>query len=217
MVDIKSNYSRLFWISITCSLILKFFLAYFFPLTGDEAYFITSGKFFDLGYYEHPPLIWWIIYISSFFGRYTFHFFYYRLFSIFTTLLIGYLIFILLKTEEEKRYLISSFFLLSPVYLLSFLITNDIPLLFFTFLSGIFFYKGIKEERKIDFIISGTFFGLAFLSKYLSILYLIGVFVYVTLRNEKKLWKNFFVFFAFSLPLIFINLYWNYTHCWINV
>jgi len=214
VVENKKDCSFLWIFSVT--LILKLFLSYFFPLTGDEAYFITTGKIFDFGYYEHPPMIWWIIYIFSLCGRYTFHFFYYRLFSIFSTLIIVFFISRLL-TEKKNSFLIPSFFLLSPVYLLSFLITNDIPLLLFTFLSGVFFYKGIEKEKRIFFVISGFFFGLAFLSKYLSVLYLFGVFFYVIFKNEKKYWKNFIIFILSSLPLIFINFYWNYNHCWINI
>ncbi|MGB9678149.1 MAG: ArnT family glycosyltransferase, partial [Candidatus Ratteibacteria bacterium] len=215
MVNIKKKYSLFFYLTLFFTLILKLFLSFFFPLTGDEAYFITTGKTFDVGYYEHPPMIWWIIYIFSCGGKYTFHFFYYRLFSVFSTLVIVILILRLLR-EEKNAYLISSLFLFSPVYLLSFLITNDIPLLLFTFFSGTFFFKGIKEEKKIFFVISGIFFGLAFLSKYLSILYLAGIFCFTVFKNERKYWKNFIIFIFSSLPLIFINFYWNYNHCWIN-
>jgi len=215
VVENKKDYAFFFYQIFSFSLLLKIFLSYFFPLTGDEAYFIITGKFFDLGYYEHPPMIWWIIYIFSLFGKHTLHFFYYRLFSIFTTLVIVFFIYKLLS-KEKNLFLICSLFILSPVYLLSILITNDIPLLLFTFLSGVFFYKGIKEERWPFFVISGIFFGLAFLSKYLSVLYFFGVFFFTLYRKEKKYWKNFAIFLFSSIPLIFINFYWNYNHCWIN-
>lgn len=215
--DNSDNYSKLFYRIFFITLIVKLFLSYFFPLTGDEAYFITTGKFFDFGYYEHPPMIWWFIYLFSFFGKYKFHYFFYRLFSVFSTSLVGFLIFKLIsRIDKEKGYLIASLFFLSPVHLLGFLITNDTPLFLFTFLSGIFFYTGIKTERKVHFIISGIFFGLSFLSKYFSVLYFLSIFIYIIFKREKKLWFNFLIFLISSLPFISINLYWNYTHCWIN-
>jgi len=212
---VKEN--RIFNLTIFLTLILKLFLSYFFPLTGDEAYFITTSKNFDLGYYEHPPMIWWLLYFFSFFGKYTFHFFYYRLFSNFTTTLIGILLFKLIKDFDIKRaYLISSLFLLSPLHIFNFLITNDIPLFLFTFLSAFFFYLGIKSDRKIYFSLSGILGGLAFLSKYFASLYFLSILIYVIYKKEKKLFMNFSIFLISGLPFIFINLYWNYTHCWIN-
>ncbi|MGC8976632.1 MAG: ArnT family glycosyltransferase [Candidatus Ratteibacteria bacterium] len=212
-----NKFSNLFFLIFFCTLVIKILLSYFFPLTGDEAYFIVTSKDFDFGYYEHPPMIWWLIYFFSLFGKYTFHFFYYRLFTCFVTSLIGiYILKLIKETDGEIGYLISSIFLLSPVHLFNFLITNDIPLLLFIFLSGLFFYKGIKSEKKYHFLISGVFFGLSFLSKYFSVLYFFSLFVYVIFKKEKKLWRNFFLFAFASFPFIFINIYWNYTHCWIN-
>jgi len=209
--------NKVFNLTIFFTLILKLFLSYFFPLTGDEAYFITTSKNFDFGYYEHPPMIWWLLYFFSFFGRYTFHFFYYRLFSIFTTTLIGISIFNLVKDfDNGKAYLISSLFLLSPLHIFNFFITNDIPLMLFTFLSAFYFYFGIKNEKRIYFFISGIFAGLSFLSKYFSCLYFLVLLIYIIYKKEKKLLRNFVIFIISAFPFIFINLYWNYTHCWIN-
>ncbi|MCM8785424.1 MAG: glycosyltransferase family 39 protein [Candidatus Omnitrophica bacterium] len=210
--------STLFNKILFSTLILKIFFSFFFPLTGDEAYFITTGQKFYLGYYEHPPMIWWLIYLFSFFGRKIHHFFFYRLISVFATTLVAFLIFKLLeKIDKEKSFLVSSLFLLSPIHIFGILITNDTPLFLFTFLSGIFFYRGIKRDKKIDFITSGIFFGLSFLSKYFSVLYLLSIFIYIIYRREKKLWRNFVLFLIASFPFVFINLYWNYTHCWINI
>jgi len=32
------------------------------PFTGDEAYFTYWGVYADLGYYDHPPMIGWLLY-----------------------------------------------------------------------------------------------------------------------------------------------------------
>ncbi|MCM8772096.1 MAG: glycosyltransferase family 39 protein [Candidatus Omnitrophica bacterium] len=208
----KSLFYKIFFITLS----LKLFLALFFPLTGDEAYFITTGKKFSLGYYEHPPFIWWYIYLISLLSKNGLHFFYYRLFSVFTTCIVSFL-FLKLINNDEKSYLLSSLFLLTPIHLLGFLITNDVPLFLFIFISAFFFYKGIKEERRKNFVFSGFFFGLSFLSKYFAVLYFLSILVYIILKNEKKFYFNFLIFLVFSLPFIFLNLYWNYTHCWINI
>ncbi|MCM8818281.1 MAG: glycosyltransferase family 39 protein [Candidatus Omnitrophica bacterium] len=212
------NYASLFYRIFFITLILKLLLSYFFPLTGDEAYFITTGQKFYLGYYEHPPMVWWLIYLFSFLGKKIHHFFFYRLLSVFSTVIVAFLILKLLKKIDKKKgFLVASLFLLSPVHILGFLITTDTPLFIFTFLSGIFFYYGIEKGEKNYFVLSGIFWGLSFLSKYFSVLYLLSILIYLFYRKEKKIWLNFILFLIASLPFIFINLYWNYTHCWINI
>jgi len=42
-------------------LALKLGVLILLPLTGDEAYFITWGSDVSLGYYDHPPVIGWLI------------------------------------------------------------------------------------------------------------------------------------------------------------
>src|SRR3972149_9687553 len=42
-------------------LAFKLWLAAVFPFTGDEAYFTLWGAAPDLGYYDHPPMIGWLL------------------------------------------------------------------------------------------------------------------------------------------------------------
>ncbi|MCL5674559.1 MAG: glycosyltransferase family 39 protein [Candidatus Omnitrophica bacterium] len=209
--------NKKFILLIAGILLIKIFLSLVVPLTGDEAYFIITGKYhLALGYYEHPPMIWWLAYLFSGFGRYTPAVFIYRLFPVFSTIIIGIIIFFFLKEyDREKAFLISSVFLLSPLNILAVVFVNDIPLVLFTFLSGIFFFYGMKREKTIYFILSGIFFGLAFLCKYFAVLYFLALLVFCMFN--RKNWKNFWIFVLSSFPLIFINAYWNYTHDWINL
>ena len=46
---------------ITLILGFKLWLAAVFPYTGDEAYFIHWGAEPDLGFYDHPPMIGWLL------------------------------------------------------------------------------------------------------------------------------------------------------------
>ncbi len=209
--------NKKFIIFIAVILLIKIFLSIIVPLTGDEAYFIITGKYhLAWGYYEHPPMIWWMAYLFSCFGRCTPPVFIYRLFPVLSTIIIGIIMFLFLKEyDREKALLVSSIFLLSPLNILAVIFVNDIPLVLFTFLSGLFFFYGIKKEIRRYFIISGIFFGLAFLCKYFAVLYFLSVVVFCI--YNKKNWKNFWIFVLSSFPLVFINAYWNYTHDWINL
>src|SRR4030067_1651357 len=42
-------------------LAFKLWLAAVFPFTGDEAYFALWGAEPDLGFYDHPPMIGWLL------------------------------------------------------------------------------------------------------------------------------------------------------------
>jgi 4-amino-4-deoxy-L-arabinose transferase-like glycosyltransferase len=52
---------RFFWTAIGATLAFRLWLAWWFPFTGDEAYFVHWGEAPALGYYDHPPLVGWLL------------------------------------------------------------------------------------------------------------------------------------------------------------
>ena len=48
---------------------LKSFVAWFFPFTGDEAYLALRGKKAAWGYYDHPPVLGWILYLVQYISK----------------------------------------------------------------------------------------------------------------------------------------------------
>jgi len=186
------------------------------PLTGDEAYHYVWGKYLDFGYYDHPPLIGWLNHISLYLGENRIVL---RLPTIIFGIIIGLVLYqFLKKTDKNKAQMVSILFWLSPFNLLNVIITNDSPLIFFTFLSGLFFFLGFEKKHFQYFLFSGLFLGLAFSSKYFAVLSAFAYLFYVLFfqRNRKGLAAIGLVF----LPAVFfvlLNLYWNYTHCWDNI
>lgn len=203
-----------FWI-LAISTFARVFLARIVPLTGDEAYFIIWAKHLNYGYYEHPPMIGWIMWFFSLFGN---DIFIYRIFPIIVLPLISlFMVKLLMKIDEDKAYLCGSVFLLSPVSILNVLSVNDVPLIFFTFLSGFFLYRALGKNRVFDAILAGIFVGCAFLSKYFSVLFALAVLIFFVFLKKKEKWKILIIFFVASFPLVFINLLWNYNNCWLNI
>ncbi|MCM8816117.1 MAG: glycosyltransferase family 39 protein [Candidatus Omnitrophica bacterium] len=202
------------WVLIFSSCIRLLF-ASLVPITGDEAYFIVWAKHLNYGYYEHPPMIGWIMWLLSFLGD---NIFVYRIFPLISVPIIALLMVkILQEFDEKKAYLCGSVFLLSPVSILNVLSVNDVPLIFFTFLSGFFFYRAVKKNKITDAILSGFSGGCAFLSKYFFVLFILALLGFCTISRKKELWKVFSFFMFAALPLMFINLLWNYNNCWLNV
>ena len=186
------------------------------PLTGDEAYHYVWGKYLDFGYYDHPPMIGWLNHFTLYLGET-------KLILRAPTIIFGIIIGLALyqflkKTDKNKAQMIAILFWLSPFNLLNVIMTNDAPLVFFTFLSGLFFVLGFEKKYFIYFLLSGLFLGLAFTSKYFALLSAAAYLFYVLFfqRNRKGLAALGLVF----LPMMFfllLNLYWNYTHCWDNI
>ena len=210
--------SSQFYSALIFSTVIKIGLSVFIPLTSDEAYFFVLGKYLDYGYYEHPPMAGWLIHFLLYCGDTRFIL---RIPTIFFGIIIGLVLYqFLKKTDKKKAQMIAVLFWISPFNLLNVIITNDTPLILFTFLSGLFFLYGFEVEKKsiTYFLFSGIFLGLAFFSKYFAVLLAVAFLVYVLLfqRNRRGINGIVWTFWPAAL-FVLLNLYWNYTHCWDNI
>ncbi|MEK6731097.1 MAG: glycosyltransferase family 39 protein [Pseudomonadota bacterium] len=211
------QYVMWFWVVLGITTLIKTSVAIYFPLTADEAYYAIWGKFFRWGYYDHTPLIGWLLHPFVYFGTSNLIL---RSPTILATSLIGYLIYWLLKPYSIKKSAgIAILFLLSPLDVLGVLITTDLPLILFSFLSGMFLFLALKKQDDLLFyFLSGICLGLAFFSKYFAVLLALAYFFYFLCA--KKSWKRtagFALLFVCVLPFGLENLYWNYTHAWANI
>ena len=208
--------SNTFKFVLLATLALKLALAHVMPMTGDEAYFVRWAQHLDFGYYDHPPMVGWLLHLMLYLGNAEVLL---RLPSILTTALIGIAIYRLLKPlDENKAALIAMLFLLSPINILYVFITTDTPLILFAFLSVAALYKALQHDRFGWYALSGIFFGLAFLSKYFAVLLglsYLAYFIFSAKSREKT--GGFILLFLASFPFALINIYWNYTHCWDNI
>jgi Dolichyl-phosphate-mannose-protein mannosyltransferase len=91
-------------------------------------------------------------------------------------------------------------------------------LVFFAFASAAAYFLALREGRLAYYAVAGVALGLAFLSKYFSVL--LGVaylahFLYAPkIRNRVT---GFLLLIACAIAFAAINLHWNYTHCWDNL
>jgi len=211
------NYSQarnFFYFALVLSVPLKLALAHSLPLTGDEAYFVLWAKFPSLGHYDHPPLIGWMIHLclqlheSEIFVR---------LPSILGGYVLVWGVYSVLKDQDKSRALVgASVLLLTPVYLLGIMVSTDTPLIVAMFLSVLSLYRAEKQDRYGMYILSGALLGLAFLSKYFAALLLLAYMVHFLRQGLGRLSRLGLVFMG-CLPFVMLNLYWNYTHCWVNI
>ncbi len=207
---------NLFKYTLLATLAIKLALAYVLPMSGDEAYFIVWAKHLDFGYYDHPPMVGWILHLLLYLGSSEVIL---RLPAILLTTLIGLGIYQLLKSQDETRAaLVATLFLVAPLNILNVLVSTDTPLILFVFLSVASLFKAQHEQSKLWYALSGVFLGMAFLSKYFAVLLIIGYLAYFIFSSRsKEKTHGLILLLLAALPFALINLYWNYTHCWDNI
>ena len=202
--------------AISATLVARFWLAYVTPISGDEAYFVLWGRNPDFGFYDHPPMVGWILSLLLSVGD---HPIWLRLPVILLPAAISALIYSLLRpTDAVRAAWAASLFTLAPVNALNIFITTDAPLVLFTVLSGLSYQRARLNDRLRDYVLAGIFLGLAFWAKYFSVLlgaaYLVH---YLAGKKTPANSKGLLVLIAAALPFLSLNIYWNMTHCWDNL
>lgn len=205
-----------FIFALLATLAIKLVLASVVPMSGDEAYFVIWAQHLDFGYYDHPPMVGWFLYLMRYVGNSEVIL---RLPSILTSTLIGIGIYRLLKPlDEAKAALIATLFLVSPLNILYVLITTDTPLILFVFFSVASLFKALQQNKPGWYALSGILFGMAFLSKYFAVLLGLSYLVYLVFSaKSRQKTAGFALLFLSALPFALVNIYWNYTHCWDNI
>jgi len=214
MIDSKQK--NMLWYSVLGTLVIKIILAIRIPITSDEAYFTIWARYPDFGYYDHPPMVGWILHLLSYGSHSELMM---RLPAILFPILVGIGIYYLLREHnEDKAVLVSSLFLISPLNVLNILVTTDTPLILFSFISVFLLYKAVLHKHYGFYFMSGMFLGMAFLSKYFAVLTGLSYLAYfIITRKEKKKTLGFVILIMALTPFVLVNIYWNYTHCWANI
>jgi hypothetical protein len=222
---IEQNIYRIFVSVFIGSLIFKLLISGLIPITGDEALFYVWSQDLSLGYYDHPPMIAWILAPLSWFSS---QLVVVRLpASILNHLVALGIINLVIHWQPEKKnsaYKVGIIYLLLPSTILSVLVTNDSALFLFVALASYFFIRGEIEERNginsknnfvpLNYFACGAFLGMAFLSKYLAIFIAVSFFVILL---YKRRYLNLLVVSITSAIFLLINFFWNINNCWQNI
>ncbi len=185
-------------------------------MTGDEAYFVEWGAFPDYGYYDHPPMIGWLLALLLKLSRAEWVL---RLpVTLLPFALAGGIYLVLRRADEMKAALAALAFMLLPANVWGVFVTTDTPLIFFCFASAFSYWRGIVRRSAGWQALAGAFLGLAFLSKYFAVLLGLAYLAHVALspRGQRD-WRALALVVLCSLPFGLVNLWWNYEHCWANL
>ena len=202
------------------SLLLRWWIAVTFPITGDEAFFYWWGVYPDWGYSDHPPMVGWLIALMRMtFGDGILSI---RLPIVLLPLGLGAALWWGLKAVSPVRAAWGVvFFWLAPLNWLNTLITTDTPLIFWSVLSVATLLHAERREQ-LDrkacglYALSGLFLGCAFLSKYFSVVLGLTYLVYFALYRRNRC-LGFAVLVLCTLPGPAINIAYNLSHGWSNI
>lgn len=207
---------RVFLWTVGLTLLLKLWLAAAFPMTGDEAFFYQWGVYPDWGYYDHPPMVGWLLAVLNSISN---HPLVLRSATVLLWTVVAFGLVDLARRlapeREAAAYWLGSLFLVLPFAWALNVVTTDTPLILFVFASGYCFIRANLSGKSGWYAGAGVFLGLALLSKYFAGLLAIVYFLY--LARSKRGWLHLLLIAACAVPFAAINVIYNATHCWSNV
>ena len=201
---------------VALTLAFKLWLAATFPYTGDEAYFTLWGAEPDLGFYDHPPMIGWLLapLLKISWAEWLL-----RLPVVVLPVLVAAGVYAALAARDrEKALLAASAYLLLPINVWNVFITTDTPLIALSFYSALAYWQaGLRRSAPL-YACAGALLGLAFLSKYFAVLLgLVYLACEIASPRGQRSWRGFALACACALPFVAVNVAWNYEHCWANL
>ncbi len=186
-------------------------------LYEDEAFYWLWSTRLQLSYYDHPPMIAYLIKLFTLFGDSEF---FVRLAAVACMSISSWYVFLLSKEvfSNDVAWLTLVTSALLPATFMGYtIITPDAPLILFWSTSTYYCYKALFNDRWSNYILAGLHLGCLMLSKYTSVLFLAFLVLFILIKMPKSLlnpkaWTAILISFVLFSPVII----WNYQHDWIS-
>jgi hypothetical protein len=202
-------------IVILCILLIgiRFIFITIMGIMPQDAYYDFYGQHLDLSYYDHPPLIGYLLrFFTSLLGKKVYVL---KLADTFVTLLTIIAFYQLAKKFlSENKALMATALLLSTlmISILSLISTPDVPLMLCWTISLNFLHEAILKRKNIYWIWAGIFTGLSFDSKYTALFLIIGLigFILMTKPFRKLIISGWFFFYMICCTITILPvIIWN--------
>jgi hypothetical protein len=204
---IGSDWKRALYLFLIVWVGVNFIQAVFTEVMSDEAYYFLYGENLTWGYFDHPPMVGLMTFVSNLFFGGNLSVRFVTLVLQFFTLLLTWKI-IEEKTPETGRvilfFVIAASLVMFQVY--GFVTTPDTPLLFFTALFLFSYKKFLQHETWLHtFFLSASMAGMIY-SKYHAVLIIGFVFLSnLRLLSHYKVWLAGLLTLALLIP----HIYWQ--------
>jgi len=188
-------------------MLLQLLQAWGTPIHYDESYYWMYSKQLAFGYFDHPPAVAFLIYLSDtiFNGILGV-----RFFTIIAQVIGFYLLWQMIADKVNKKLpFVLLLFCLPFFHILGVITTPDVPLLF----SALFFFysyqRVLKENRWVDYLLWGVSMAALLYSKYHGVLL-----IFFILISNPRLFLNPKTYFAGGLGLLLWapHLAWQYLN-----
>lgn len=178
-------------------------------LLDDEAYYWVYSRYPDWGYFDHPPLLAWLIRAGYWLFPNEFGV---RFFPLLLNIGTIYLIERILRPRNSNLFF-TIILSVAALQLMGFVAVPDIPLLFFIALFFFAYKKYLQEPSMTTVLLLALSTAGMFYSKYHSILVVVA-----TLVSNPALFRQYRVYIAgvMAFLLYLPHLYWQYQHDWIS-
>lgn len=208
-MELSEKNNKLIYLYLLILFIVNGFQGGLVELSYDEAYYWMYSQFLSFGYFDHPPMVGWLIKIG------------YTLFEnefgvrlLFNILSVGSLFLAWQMTKKDKPFL---FILMSLSYPLiqssGFLALPDTPLLFFATLFLFLIRKYIENDSYKLSVLIALVISLLFYSKYHGLLVVIlTLLANLSFIRRKSFWLIVTLAVFFYLP----HMIWQYQHDFIS-
>ena len=208
------KFPKLFLYLLGAWFLLNLIQSFFTELIFDEAYYWYYAQELAWGYFDHPPMVAFIIKLSGFL-------FDGELGVRFVSCVLGIgtvsILWLLIDHVKKKEFIVHFFLLLFAIPLLNvygFLTLPDTPLLFFTAL----FLLAYKRFLSISSLGNSLFLGLTMAALMYSKYHAVLIIFFVLLSNLKLL-RNKYAWLAVIISLIayFPHFLWLYHHDFVSI
>jgi hypothetical protein len=214
---VETNYRALALGWVVTATVVRFVCVGPLPLGNGEAYYYSWSHFLDWSYYDHPPLIAWMVRLTTMLGSSPAAV---RLGPVLAAGAFGLLFFRLAERLFRPRTAFFALVLVTalPVFLASsFILNPEAPLAPL----WVGFLLAVERMRKRDDwyrpVVAGALLGFAFLAKYSALLLLPAALIYIAFSAPTRRWLRRPSFYAGGLVALVIALpvlVWNQTRGW---
>lgn len=216
--------NRAMIVLVLLSLLVRGFLAAFLEFGNDEVYYWTYALYPDYSHFDHPPMVGFLIQLTSLNLALDSEFFI-RLGSVLLGTLNIWLVYLIgKKVRDQLTGFYAALIYTGSIY--AFIIAGtfilpDTPQLSFWLLTVYLLLRSltgdVSRSARAYLLLAGITAGMALLSKYTSVFILFGVFLYILAYNRKwlKTWELYasaMIAFLFFLPV----LIWNFNNDFIS-
>ncbi len=222
-IDISS--SKWLIIVIIVNFVVKALVASTLELGNDEVYYWTYALYPDISHFDHPPMVGWLIQLTTFNLKVTSELFI-RLGPLLLSSIGIWLIYRLAtKIGSEKAGIVAALFYTASPYLniiSGLMIMPDTPQVIFLLGATYLLLTSVtsqnptvKEDLRV--ILAGLLIGFAFLSKYHSLITWFGALLFLAIYNRKWFLRpSLYLSGLLTLILMLPVVYWNYQNNFIS-